>query len=57
MQRLREKVGIPAGLAKVGVRREYLARFAADALNDAYLTTNPRTVSKEDVERICLAAL
>jgi alcohol dehydrogenase len=57
VQRLREKVGIPAGLAKVGVRREYLARFAADAMHDAYLTTNPRAVSEDDVERICLAAL
>ncbi|HEV7648878.1 MAG TPA: iron-containing alcohol dehydrogenase [Actinophytocola sp.] len=57
VQRLREKVGVPAGLAKVGVRREHLARFAENALNDAYITTNPRAVSKEDVEQICLAAL
>lgn len=57
VQRLREKVGIPAGLAKVGVRREQLGRFARDALNDAYLTTNPRAVTSEDVEQICLAAL
>ncbi|MPZ85534.1 MAG: iron-containing alcohol dehydrogenase [Actinophytocola sp.] len=57
VQALREKVGIPAGLAKVGVRREHLGRFAENALNDAYITTNPRTVSKEDVEQICLAAL
>ncbi len=56
VQRLREKVGIPAGLGKVGVRREDLGRFAENALNDAYITTNPRTVSREDVERICLAA-
>jgi alcohol dehydrogenase len=55
--RLREKVGIPAGLAKVGVRREHLGRFAENALHDAYLTTNPRAVSKEDVEQLCLAAL
>ncbi|MGH3757815.1 iron-containing alcohol dehydrogenase [Actinophytocola sp.] len=57
VQRLREKVGIPPGLAQVGVRREHLGRFAENALNDAYITTNPRAVSKEDVERICLAAL
>jgi alcohol dehydrogenase class IV len=57
VQRLREKVGIPAGLAAVGVRREQFGRFAENALNDAYITTNPRAVSKEDVERICLAAL
>ena len=57
VQRLREKVGIPSGLAKVGVRREHLPRFAENALHDAYITTNPRAVSKEDVEQICLAAL
>lgn len=57
VQRLREKVGVPSGLAKVGVRREHLPRFAENALHDAYITTNPRTVSREDVEQICLAAL
>jgi len=57
VHRLREKVGIPAGLAAVGVRREHVPRFAENALNDAYITTNPRVVSKDDVERICLAAL
>jgi len=54
---LREKVGIPGGLQKVGVRRDDIGRFAENALNDVYITTNPRTVSKEDVEQICLAAL
>lgn len=57
VQRLREKVDIPAGLASVGVRREHLPRFAENALNDAYITTNPRAVSQDDVEQICLAAL
>jgi len=57
VQRMREKVGIPAGLGKVGVRREHLPRFAENAMHDVYLTTNPRAVSKDDVERICLAAL
>jgi alcohol dehydrogenase len=57
VHRLREKAGIPAGLAAVGVRREHVPRFAENALNDAYITTNPRVVSKDDVERICLAAL
>lgn len=57
VQRLREKVGVPSGLARVGVRREHLARFSESALRDAYITTNPRAVSREDVEQICLAAL
>jgi alcohol dehydrogenase len=57
VQALREKVGIPAGLAKVGVEAADIPRFAENALHDAYITTNPRTVSREDVEQICLAAL
>ena len=57
VHRLREKAGIPAGLGAVGVRREHVPRFAENALNDVYITTNPRVVSKDDVERICLAAL
>jgi 1,3-propanediol dehydrogenase len=57
VQALGEKVGIPAGLTKVGVRPAHIGRFAENALNDVYITTNPRTVSKEDVEQICLAAL
>lgn len=57
VQALREKVGIPSGLAKVGVEAGDIGRFAENALHDAYITTNPRVVSKEDVEQICLAAL
>lgn len=57
VQALSEKVGIPSGLRKVGVNSCDIGRFAENALNDVYITTNPRTVSKEDVERICLAAL
>jgi alcohol dehydrogenase class IV len=57
VQALREKLAVPCGLRKVGVRREDIGRFAENALNDAYITTNPRAVTKADVERICLAAL
>ncbi len=57
VETLRDKVGIPSGLHLVGVRPSDIGRFAENALNDAYITTNPRTVSKEDVEQICLAAL
>jgi alcohol dehydrogenase len=54
---LQEKLGVPRGLAEVGVAPEYLGRFAENALDDVYITTNPRAVSKEDVEQICLTAL
>jgi len=57
VQQLREKVGIPTGLQKLGVRRADLPRFAENALHDVYITTNPRVVTRADVEQICLAAL
>jgi 1,3-propanediol dehydrogenase len=54
---LQEKLGVPQGLSEVGVVRDDIGRFAENALDDVYITTNPRAVSKADVERICLAAL
>jgi 1,3-propanediol dehydrogenase len=57
VESLREKVGVPSGLHQVGVRPPDIGRFAENALNDVYITTNPRTVSKEDVDQICRAAL
>lgn len=57
VQALREKLDVPYGLHKIGVRSSDIGRFAENALNDVYITTNPRVVTKEDVERICLAAL
>lgn len=57
VEALREKVGIPSGLYQVGVKAADIGRFAENALKDVYITTNPRTVSREDVERICRAAL
>ncbi len=54
---LSDKLGIPHGLAQVGVKVSDLDMFAANALKDVYITTNPRAVSEDDVKRICLAAL
>nr|WP_236950037.1 iron-containing alcohol dehydrogenase [Mycobacterium sp. MS1601] len=53
---LQDKLGIPAGLSDVGVDRLDFGRFAKNAMDDVYITTNPRAVSKEDVESICFAA-
>ncbi|MDA8070657.1 MAG: iron-containing alcohol dehydrogenase [Actinomycetota bacterium] len=54
---LADKLGIPSGLGAIGVRAEDIDRFAPNALLDAYITTNPRPVSEDDVRAICLAAL
>lgn len=54
---LQEKLGVPRGLEDVGVVPDDIGRFAENALNDVYITTNPRAVDKADVEQICRAAL
>ena len=33
-----------------------MPRFAVNALRDAYITTNPRPVTEQDVRDICAAA-
>lgn len=56
VQALARALGIPAGLRSLGVDPEDFARFAANALRDAYITTNPRPVTERDVRDICAAA-
>ncbi len=53
---LARQAGIPTRLGAVGVRPEDIPVFAHTALLDAYITTNPRPVTEQDVERICRAA-
>lgn len=56
VQLLANEVGIPSGLSAIGVRVEHLSRFAENALHDAYITTNPRSLTANDVRDICIAA-
>jgi alcohol dehydrogenase len=53
---LAEALAVPAGLRDLGVDPADFDRFAHNALRDAYITTNPRPVSEDDVRRICDAA-
>ena len=53
---LSRSLGIPAGLRELGVDPDDFDEFARNALRDAYITTNPRLVTEDDVRRICLAA-
>ena len=52
-----DKLSIPRRLSSLGVLARDIDRFARNALDDAYILTNPRTVTVDDVKRICLAAL
>ena len=53
---LSRALGIPSGLHEIGVGAADFELFAANALRDAYIATNPRPVSEDDVRRICVAA-
>ena len=54
---LGDEVGVPRGLATLGVCAEDVPTLAANALSDACLTTNPRPVSQADLAAIFHAAL
>jgi alcohol dehydrogenase len=56
IEALAASLGVPTGLRALGVDPGDFGRFAHYALRDAYITTNPRPVTEDDVRRICDAA-
>lgn len=56
VESLTRSLGVSAGLQSLGVDVADFDRFAHNALRDAYIATNPRPVTKEDVRAICIAA-
>ena len=50
------KASLPASLREIGVRMLQIDDIARNALDDAYIVTNPRTVREEDARALCLAA-
>ena len=57
ISRLSADVGIPAGLAELGVREEDLEVLATNALKDACGFTNPKQATFDDIVSIYLAAM
>ena len=57
IRRLAADVGIPAGLAQLGVKDADIPLLAGNALNDACGLTNPRKASHEEICAIFRAAL
>ncbi len=57
VEELAGKLGLPPGLASIGVQSSDLDLFAKNALDDACMTTNPRPVSADDVVALFEAAL
>ena len=56
VEQLCRALGIPSGLHEIGVDPSDFDTFAVNALRDAYIATNPRPVSEDDVRRICITA-
>jgi alcohol dehydrogenase len=56
VEALSRALGIPSGLREISVDPADFDAFAAGALRDAYIATNPRSVDEADVRRICSAA-
>ncbi len=57
IRRLAADVGIPAGLAQLGVKAEDIPTLAANALKDACGLTNPRPADQVEIEAIFRGAL
>jgi alcohol dehydrogenase class IV len=49
---LREKIGLPNGLAAEGVKKDDIAKLADKAMEDACWRLNPRKVTREDVVKL-----
>jgi alcohol dehydrogenase len=50
------RAGLPGALSQIGVSESQLGVVARNALNDAYIVSNPRKVSEQDARAICRAA-
>jgi len=56
VEALARALEIPSGLRSLGVDPADFERFGVNALGDAYITTNPRPVTEDNVRDICIAA-
>ena len=57
IRRLSADIGIPSGLAELGVKEEDLEVMSKNAMKDACGLTNPRAVTLQDVIGIYKTAL
>ncbi len=57
VRRLADEVGVPRGLADLGVKPEDIPVLSANTLRDVCLSTNPRDASVDEVSAIFHAAL
>jgi alcohol dehydrogenase class IV len=56
VQRLNERIGLPAGLRAMGIGAETDAAVVDNALQDHCHATNPRPATREDYHRLLEAS-
>jgi alcohol dehydrogenase class IV len=54
---LNARIGLPGGLAEMGVGEAVLTRVAVHAEEDASTETNPRPVTRQDYERLLVESM
>lgn len=57
IQRLAADVGVPRGLADIGVRDDDVPRLAKTALQDACMSTNPRSADEVEMQALFRTAM
>ena len=57
LDELNASLGIPAGLAEVGVTEDKFDAMAEDAMKSGNIAVNPRSTTKQDVLRLYKEAL
>ncbi|MCG8477482.1 MAG: iron-containing alcohol dehydrogenase [Spirochaetales bacterium] len=51
------ETGIPKGLGELGLTEELIPKVCEEAMKSGNISVNPRTVSREELEALCKAAL
>ncbi|MGZ5786957.1 MAG: iron-containing alcohol dehydrogenase, partial [Ramlibacter sp.] len=54
---MNKRLGLPSGLAELGVKREQFAQIIKGALADHCHKTNPRIASAQDYEEMLVASM
>ncbi|GLZ55088.1 iron-containing alcohol dehydrogenase [Actinomycetospora sp. NBRC 106378] len=57
VRRLADELGVPKGLAEIGVTEDDVEQLATMTMADACLSTNPREATREDIEALFRQAL
>ncbi|WP_366922451.1 iron-containing alcohol dehydrogenase [Metallumcola ferriviriculae] len=57
VEEMARDIGIPRSLSQVGLTDEFIPKLSENAVKDACLVTNPRDMSRQEIERLFREAL